>query len=141
MNHITKPAHSGLLVQVSKINGQTPNRKKNPITNEQNQPTPQSTNFTAGRDIEIAVGRDFIGRDKLTTTYHYDGLTVEQVAEFVVQLKTQDQPTVWNGRIPYPGLSAFQENDAKFFFGRETLIDEVLKQVQESNFILPQFAA
>ncbi|MCB0035587.1 MAG: hypothetical protein KDE51_16255, partial [Anaerolineales bacterium] len=105
------------------------------MPNEQDQPTPQSTNFTAGRDIDIEVGGDFIGRDKITTTYHYDGLTVEQVAELVVQLKHQDQPTVWNGRIPYLGLSAFQESDAEFFFGRETLVEELLGQVQTSTFI------
>ena len=30
----------------------------------------------------------------------YQGLTVEEVATLVVELKNKDQPTVWNGRLP-----------------------------------------
>jgi hypothetical protein len=35
------------------------------------------------------------------------------VATLVVALKHQDQPKVWDGRIPYLGLKAFQESDAE----------------------------
>lgn len=49
---------------------------------------------------------------------------------FVVALfgtpKDENQPTVSNGYIPYPGLKAFQESAPEFFFGRELLIDDLL---------------
>ncbi|UCC52548.1 MAG: hypothetical protein JSV68_01000 [Anaerolineaceae bacterium] len=45
----------------------------------------------------------------------------------MVALKHQDQPKVWDGRIPYLGLKAFQESDAEFFFGREKLVKDLLK--------------
>jgi WD40 repeat protein len=78
-------------------------------------------------------GGEFVGRDKLTV---YQGLTTEEVAALVVELKQVDQPTVWDGRIPYIGLSAFQESDAQFFFGRESLVDDLLKRVTAANFIV-----
>ncbi|MCP4416367.1 MAG: ATP-binding protein [Chloroflexi bacterium] len=42
---------------------------------------------------------------------------------------------MWNGRYPYLGLTAFQESDAKYFFGRESLVDDLLERVQKSRFI------
>ncbi|MCC6604713.1 MAG: hypothetical protein IT327_16005 [Anaerolineae bacterium] len=65
----------------------------------------------------------------------YQGLTVEEVAILVAELKRVDQPKVWDGRIPYLGLTAFRENDAQFFFGRESLVDDLLERLQQSNFI------
>ena len=66
----------------------------------------------------------------------YQGLSVEEVAALVVELRRVDQPTVWDGRIPYLGLTAFRESDAQFFFGREGLVDDLLERVQQSNFIV-----
>ena len=60
----------------------------------------------------------------------YQGLSTEEVADLVVKLKHKDQPKVWDGRIPYLGLTAFQESDAQFFFGRESLVDELLERVR-----------
>ncbi|WP_420640887.1 hypothetical protein [Candidatus Leptofilum sp.] len=69
------------------------------------------------------------------SAHYHQGLTFEEVAALVVELKNQDQPTVWNGRIPYLGLAAYQEADAQYFFGREGLVQELLQRVQEANFI------
>ncbi len=66
----------------------------------------------------------------------YQGLSVEEVAALVVELKDKDQPLVWDGRLPYLGLNAFQESDAQFFFGREELVDDLLRRVQENRFIV-----
>ena len=68
----------------------------------------------------IAIGRE--------ATAVYQALTVAEVAALVVELKNKDQPVVWDGRIPYLGLSAFQESDAQFFFGRESLMDKRYRQ-------------
>jgi hypothetical protein len=55
------------------------------------------------------------------TAVYNAGLSAEAVAALVVELKRVDQPEVWDGRFPYLGLTAFQESDAQFFFGREGL--------------------
>jgi cytidylate kinase len=65
----------------------------------------------------------------------YQGLTVEEVTVLFTEWKRADQPVVWDGRIPYLGLSAFQESDAQFFFGRESLVDDLLQRVTEASFI------
>ena len=87
------------------------------------------TNITAGNitDSVVAIGAGATA---------YKGLTVEQVAALVVELKHQDQPVVWDGRTPYLGLKAFQESDAEFFFGRESLVDDLLARVREESFIV-----
>ncbi|WP_420629064.1 NACHT and WD repeat domain-containing protein [Candidatus Leptofilum sp.] len=94
------------------------------------------TEQTSGDHIEIGDIKNgkaiAIGRG---ATAVYQGLTVEEVAALVVELKNKDQPTVWNGRIPYLGLSAYQEADARYFFGRESLVAELLQRVQEASFI------
>lgn len=82
--------------------------------------------ITDGRAIAIGRGATAI----------YQGLTVEEVAVLVAQLKRVDQPKVWDGRIPCVGLAAFQESDAQFFFGRESLVDDLLDRVTEASFIV-----
>jgi cytidylate kinase len=82
--------------------------------------------ITNGRAIAIGRGATAI----------YQGLSVAEVAVLVAELKRVDQPAVWDGRIPYLGLSAFQESDAAFFFGRESVVDDLLQRVQAANFIV-----
>ena len=86
----------------------------------------QVGNIQDGKAIAIGAG----------ATAVYQGLTVDEVATLVVELKNQDQPIVWNGRYPYLGLTSFQESDAEFFFGRESLVDDLLERVQQANFIV-----
>jgi hypothetical protein len=73
---------------------------------------------------------DQVSGDKIIV---YQGLTVEQVTTMVVELQHKDQPKVWDGRIPYRGLKAFQESHAEFFFGREELVNDLLQRVEENN--------
>jgi hypothetical protein len=75
-----------------------------------------------------------IGRYAMAVS-HQQGLTVAEVATLMVELKRRDQPKVWDGRIPYPGLQAFQESDARFFFGRESLVVDLLARMQQASFI------
>jgi hypothetical protein len=98
---------------------------------------PGQSGATGGAD-HIQVGRIegsqavAIGRG---ATAVYQGLTVAEVAALMVELKRRDQPKVWDGRIPYPGLQAYQESDARFFFGREKLAADLLARVQQASFI------
>ena len=94
-------------------------------------PKTSGDNYKIGdfKDVQgVAIGPG-------ATANYYQGLTIEEVAVLVDKLKNKEQPTVWNGRIPYLGLAAYQEADARYFFGRESLVEELLQRVQEANFI------
>ena len=92
--------------------------------------------FHRGDQFEIRDIRDSravaIGRG---STAVYQGLSVEEVAMLVVELKHKDQPAVWDGRIPYLGLKAYQESDAEFFFGREADTQQLVDKVSQSPFV------
>ena len=76
-----------------------------------------------------------IGLGARATTI-YQGLSAEDVAKMLVELKKTDRPQVWDGRIPYLGLASFRESDAQFFFGRERLVEDLLERVDKSSFIV-----
>jgi hypothetical protein len=111
------------------------------MSTEETDITVQTAHNVAGRDVNIKEGVRFegemsggyiAGRDQ-----HINyGLTVEEVSLLFAEWRSADQPKVWDGRIPYIGLSAFQESDAQFFFGRESLVDDLLERVQQAPFIV-----
>jgi WD40 repeat protein len=84
-----------------------------------------------GDTIDTAGG-DFVARDKII----YHGLSTDEVAALFLQIKREDQPQLWNGINPYLGLRAFQEGDAPYFFGRESLVAELLARVKTAPFIV-----
>jgi hypothetical protein len=91
-------------------------------------------------DDHITV-RDIMGSQAVAvgagaTAIYQQGLTIAEVSLLFAEWKSADQPTVWDGRVPYLGLSAFQESDAQFFFGRESLVQELLERVQTANFLV-----
>ncbi|MEM7335230.1 MAG: AAA family ATPase [Chloroflexota bacterium] len=101
------------------------------MSNESNQKSDQITNknslnqnYGGNQLIGNVVGRDIVF-----------GLSTEAVAEVVVELKNKEQPTVWNGRNPYRGLEAYEESDAKYFYGRETLVATVVERLQTASFV------
>ncbi len=75
---------------------------------------------------------EFVGRDKITTI----GYTVEQVSTLLTQIGSTFQPKPFDGRCPYLGLDAFSEDDADRFFGRETLVSELIERVKDSRFVV-----
>jgi hypothetical protein len=109
------------------------------MSTEEADTTIQTAHNVAGRDVNVKeggvrfegkmTGGTVVGRDQYVTY----GLTTEEVAVLVAELKRVNQPIVWNGRIPYIGLSAFQESDAQFFFGRESLMDKRYRQQGVEN--------
>jgi WD40 repeat protein/energy-coupling factor transporter ATP-binding protein EcfA2 len=47
------------------------------------------------------------------------------------------KPPVYNAECPFPGLSSFRDPKYhKFFFGRDSLIDELQKKLKEHNFLV-----
>ena len=104
-----------------------------PVDKHEQQPT-----VIGGDNIQVGdiQGSQVVAIGQGATAVYQQGLTIEEVAALVVELKHKDQPTVWDGRYPYLGLTAFREKDAQFFFGRESLVDDLLERVQQSNFIV-----
>ena len=73
---------------------------------------------------------DVVGRDKII------GYTAEQVSALLTQISATFQPQPFDGRCPYVGPDAFEEEDAARFFGRETLVAELVARVKAARFIV-----
>ena len=63
----------------------------------------------------------------------YKGFTAEKVSALLTQITSTFQVKKFDGRCPYKGLDVFEEDDAELFFGREKLVDELAKRVNESR--------
>lgn len=57
------------------------------------------------------------------------GYTPSQFSTLLSEILTEYQPKPFDGRSPYVGLASFQESDADRFFGRETLIAELVGRI------------
>jgi energy-coupling factor transporter ATP-binding protein EcfA2 len=79
---------------------------------------------------EINIGGDVSGT---ITIAHTIGYTAAQVSDLLEKITSRLQPKPFDGRCPYKGLEAFEEEDAELFFGRERLIDELVSRVNESR--------
>ncbi len=51
----------------------------------------------------------------------------------LTRMTTAHEPKVFDGRCPYKGLDVFNEQDAEFFFGREKLIDDLIRRLKHSR--------
>jgi GAF domain-containing protein len=86
----------------------------------------------ADRD-SIAVGEINIDGDVTGTVMIGNGYTAEQVAQLLNQITDKYQRKPFDGRCPYKGLEVFEEEDAHFFFGRETLVNELVNRLNGSR--------
>jgi WD40 repeat protein/energy-coupling factor transporter ATP-binding protein EcfA2 len=77
------------------------------------------------------TGHIFSGTGNVTVGYN-----AEQVSALLERVGRTYQPKAFDGRSPYVGLSAFEEEDADHFFGREKAIEELTARVQRSRFIV-----
>ena len=58
------------------------------------------------------------------------------VKQITVATDTTDQFKTMPGVCPYQGLFAFQEENAAFFFGRETFVDQLVNVVQQKPIVM-----
>ena len=79
---------------------------------------------------DVTIGGDVVGRDKII------GYTVEQVGVLLSQISATFQPKPFDGRCPYLGLAAFDEDNAELFFGRERLIADLVARVADARFVM-----
>jgi hypothetical protein len=98
------------------------------------QPSSQNvTNVSGGINVatdQLNVTGDLVAGSKFV------GYTAEQVNGLIEQIKQGFQPKPFDGRCPYLGLDAFSEDDADRFFGRETLIAELIERVKAARFLM-----
>lgn len=59
------------------------------------------------------------------------GFTAEQASAFMAQLSEKFTPRPFDGSCPYKGLAVFEEEDADVFFGRENLVQDLVRRVRE----------
>ena len=52
------------------------------------------------------------------------------------QVDAPTEITAFEAQCPYKGLASYQTEDARFFFGREALIDEILQRFKFSRFLV-----
>jgi len=79
---------------------------------------------------QVSIGGDVVGRDKIVA---YHGYTAEEVSTLLAQIGRTFQPKPFDGRCPYLGLAHFDEDNADLFFGRETLVRELIDHVRGSR--------
>jgi WD40 repeat protein len=84
---------------------------------------------------QVAVGNvtDVSGEVNIAAGDIYKGYTAEQVSILLTQISSTFQPKPFDGRCPYKGLEVFKEEDAEFFFGREDLVEDLIRRIQASR--------
>lgn len=83
--------------------------------------------------VDVGNVRDISGEVNIAAGNIYKGYTVEQVSLLIEQIKSTFRPKGLDRRCPYKGLDVFGEEDADLFFGREKLVDDLVKRVNESR--------
>jgi len=83
-----------------------------------------------GGNIEISSAVQAGGNVQIG---HTIGYTSEQVSALITQIQTTFQLKPFDGRCPYKGLDVFEEEDAELFFGREKLVEDLIRRAKESR--------
>ena len=86
-----------------------------------------------GVSLDIGDIRDVSGEVNVAGRDVIKGYTVEQVSALLTRITSTFQPKPFDGRCPYKGLEAFEEEDASLFFGREDLIQDLVSRVRGSR--------
>ncbi|MEM7033549.1 MAG: effector-associated domain EAD1-containing protein [Chloroflexota bacterium] len=87
--------------------------------------------------IQQADANNQIGRLVETAREENPGnILLKTFAENFEYLLYDAQPEPDNLSDPYQGLNAFTENDAKFFFGRDRHIDQLVEEVNQQKLVV-----
>jgi len=97
----------------------------------------QKPNIQAS-DNSNAIGGDIVISGVIQDSSHIHvghtiGYSAEQVSILITQISSTFQPKPFDGRCPYKGLDAFDEEDAELFFGREKLVDDLVNRAKNSR--------
>jgi formylglycine-generating enzyme required for sulfatase activity len=86
-------------------------------------------------DQSVAIGSIDVGGNVSgnITIGHTIGYTADDVSVLIDQITSTFQPKPFDGRCPYKGLDVFEEEDAELFFGREKIVEDLVKRVKGSR--------
>ena len=109
----------------------------------------QTLGLSAARDIELEIGRDFVGRDSISVggdqlnasgdiiqgdsyqnaqiTYNYYGVPQSKVAD--------KEPAPTTQPPPYKGMQPYQTGEAKLFYGREDITATAVGHLRQNNIL------
>ncbi len=85
------------------------------------------------KNLQVGNIREISGEVTIAGGDIYKGYTAEQVTAMLAQISTTFQAKSFDGRSPYKGLEAFNEEDADLFFGREKWVEDLVGRVKESR--------
>lgn len=88
------------------------------------------TGVSISGDARVEIRGDLVGGDKIV------GYSVEQVSVLLDQIRATFQPKPFDGRSPYVGLAAFEEQDRARFFGRERWTTDFVARLRTTRFLL-----
>lgn len=97
--------------------------------NSSEEPDAQASanNVTVGN---LSIGGNMQGNITIGNT---TGYSADDVSALLKDISSTFQPKPFEGRCPYKGLDVFEEEDAELFFGREKLVDELVRRGKESR--------
>ncbi|HEX9074767.1 MAG TPA: ATP-binding protein, partial [Anaerolineae bacterium] len=116
----------------------TDDPKSNPTPTNSSAGEPSSPSRLSASERGVVAGGDISGT-VLTGDIAGDvtiGYTAAQVNALLAQITTTFTPKPFDGRCPYLGLDAFDEQDADRFFGREKLVAQLVSRVKDSRFLV-----
>lgn len=103
--------------------------------------------LSAGRDLEVEVGRDFVSGDAFTGDKlqaggdiikgdRYDNAQIINYYGIPPSNVEDKEPTPTTAPPPYKGMQAYQVGDAHLFFGRETITAQLVSHLRQSNILV-----
>src|SRR5512135_1762838 len=116
----------------------TDDPKSNPTPTNSSAGEPSSPSRLSASERGVVAGGDVSGT-VITGDIAGDvtiGYTAAQVNALLEQITTTFTPKPFDGRCPYVGLDAFDEQDADRFFGREKLVAQLVSRVKDSRFLV-----
>ena len=100
-------------------------------------PEGDRTSFIKAARAELAVDwlRSPTHDIPQVTIFPTKTLSSEAVSFLFTQITSTFQTKPFDGRCPYKGLDVFEEEDAELFFGRENLVEDLVRRLEESRTI------
>jgi len=95
----------------------------------------QASRLRATLHTNTAALRDENRDERNQALAEIDQISREATDMLFKGLALGDEPPHYDDRCPFRGLYAFQPTDHEFFFGREALVDQLVAQLQASNFL------
>jgi uncharacterized caspase-like protein len=97
--------------------------------------TNENTNYQAGLSVaQLITGiQEELSTSNIWRDFFLAG--IQGVIEVLPASIAQNSQAVDLGICPYLGLRAFSENDAQYFYGRETLTQQLINEVNQNSFL------